>query len=253
MAEATEAGDPGGKMTHVVGHFGRRTPGDWEHVEKYPLSAVLPQTVTRAEKALSYPKAWREFYDQGREGACVGFSSSQAMSVLNRKRYDARWLWNEAKAIDEWEDTKPGDDRGTSVRAAMDILRDKGHRHIQGTKAHDPTPEHGIQENRWATTIDELRTSIQNGVPVVMGTNWYERFNRPVQRDKEWFIDTKDWRKTKPISGHAFMFNVVSDRRQAFRTPNSWGLDYPQVWFPYEIVAELIRQDGEATLITDRL
>ena len=35
-----------------------------------------------------------DFYDQGREGACVGFGCSRMMSLLNRKRYDARWLWD---------------------------------------------------------------------------------------------------------------------------------------------------------------
>ena len=30
----------------------------------------------------------------GPEGACVGFGCSRMMSLLNRKRYDARWLWD---------------------------------------------------------------------------------------------------------------------------------------------------------------
>jgi hypothetical protein len=47
------------------------------------------------------------------------------MSLLNRKRYDAGWLYHEAQRIDEW----PGEDYdGTSVRAGMDVLRTEGHR-----------------------------------------------------------------------------------------------------------------------------
>ncbi len=49
------------------------------------------------------------------------------MSLLNRKRYDARWLWDWAKSTDEWPETNPGDDQGTSVRAACEILRSRGH------------------------------------------------------------------------------------------------------------------------------
>ena len=49
------------------------------------------------------------------------------MSLLNRKRYDARWLWDWAKSTDEWPETNPGDDQGTSVRAACEILRARGH------------------------------------------------------------------------------------------------------------------------------
>ena len=108
--------------------LGRRVPSDWEHVSKYPLRAVQPETVQTVERILYRPtKPWREFYNQGQEGACVGFGSSEMMSILNHRRYDARWLWNEAKKIDEWPDTNPGDDNGTSVRAAMDVLRTEGH------------------------------------------------------------------------------------------------------------------------------
>ena len=81
-------------------------------------------TVTRQ---LQDSQSWWDFYDQGKEGACVGFGCSRMMSLLNRKRYDARWLWDWAKATDEWGDTKPGDDQGTSVLAACDILRSRGH------------------------------------------------------------------------------------------------------------------------------
>ena len=79
------------------------------------------------DRLLQDSQSWWDFYDQGREGACVGFGCSRMMSLLNRKRYDARWLWDWAKSTDEWAETNPGDDQGTSVRAACDILRARGH------------------------------------------------------------------------------------------------------------------------------
>ena len=89
-------------------------------------------------RLLQDSQSWWDFYDQGREGACVGFGCSRMMSLLNRKRYDARWLWDWAKSTDEWPETNPGDDQGTSVRAACDILRSRGHvpwkRGLQGTQ-----------------------------------------------------------------------------------------------------------------------
>ena len=78
-------------------------------------------------RLLQDSQSWWDFYDQGREGACVGFGCSRMMSLLNRKRYDARWLWDWAKSTDEWPETNPGDDQGTSVRAACEILRSRGH------------------------------------------------------------------------------------------------------------------------------
>ena len=172
------------------------------------------------------------------------------MTILNRKRYDARWLWNKAKEVDEWEDTNPGDDNGTSVRAAMDILRDLGHSRWYRGQSREASPSEGIEVNRWATTVDELRTSIANGVPVVMGTNWYSGFDIPVQKGRDWWIGTGDLGRVR--GGHAYMLNAVSDKRQAFRTPNSWGNTWPRCWISYEVVQRLIDEYGEATLITDR-
>src|SRR5437763_9432675 len=119
--------------------FGRLVPPDWRHVERYPYAAVAPPSAAAVERALPLP-GYRKRYDQGSEGACVGFASSWMMSILNRRLYDAPWLWNQAKAIDDWPDTNPGDDNGTSVRAAMDVLRTLGHVRIYNGAERPPAP-----------------------------------------------------------------------------------------------------------------
>ena len=84
--------------------------------------------VPEAARAHSDPDAWWDFYNQGAEGACVGFGISRLTSQLNRKLYDGFWLYHEAQKIDEW----PGEDYdGTSVRAGLDILRKRGHCEIK--------------------------------------------------------------------------------------------------------------------------
>ena len=112
-------------------------------------------------RLLQDSQSWWDFYDQGKEGACVGFGCSRMMSLLNRKRYDARWLWDWAKSSDEWPDTNPGDDQGTSVRAACDILRSRGHvpwkdaykgRTYKQRDKEEPAAGEGITANRWAKT-----------------------------------------------------------------------------------------------------
>jgi len=110
--------------------------------------------------------SWYRKYDQGQEGACVGFGSSRMMSLLNRRFYDARWLWNRAKEVDEWPDTNPGDDNGTSVKAAMDVLRARGHVIYQ--KA-EPTLADGISANRWATHVDQVLGALQSPASERMG------------------------------------------------------------------------------------
>lgn len=216
------------------------------------MRALTSASPARVEKYLTLSRAWRRFYDQGREGACVGFACSQMMSVLNRERYDARWLWNEAKKIDEWVDTNPGDDNGTSLRAAGDILRHLGHRRVLRGRVHPEDTTRGIHANRWAQTIDEIRQSISSGVPVVMGTNWYASFDSPERRNGEYWVGgSGDLGALR--GGHAWLLEAASDRRQAFRTPNSWGdLASTRVWFPYTLVERLLGEYGEAMLVTDR-
>lgn len=237
----------------------RREPTDWRHVARFPLSAVMPETVLSVERMLShdFPKAWRVFYDQGREGACVGFGESQVMSFYNRVRYDARWLWNEAKRIDEWADTNPGDDNGTSLRAGFDVLREIGHCRVAHGVALPPELDQGILANRWCTSIDEMRTAIATGNPVVAGTNWYQGFDqgrlitkRHRGRD-EWTVD-EHANLGNVRGGHCYTFFDASDDRQAFRTLNSWGIDQPPCWFPYSVVERLLGENGESCVVTDR-
>jgi hypothetical protein len=160
---------------------------------------------------------WYDFYNQGNEGACVGFGTSRAMSLLNRKRYNARWLWDLAKLNDEFADTMPGDDNGTTVRAAMDVLRGKGHVPWKTSMASLTWQKRdqlaaieadGVLANRWATNIDDLFSVLEN--------------------------DTY-----KKLGAIPFL--------------NSWGRTYPHItWVPCETWDRLLKEDGEMTMMTDK-
>ena len=228
-------------MTHALG---RLEPQDWEHIDKYPL--MLATSVARVEDILPLPYQYRQKYDQGEEGACVGFASSWMTSINNRKFFDAHWLYKEAQKVDGWE----GEDYdGTSVRAGMDILRQVGHKNLYRYPS-VPRLEYGIAANRWARTVDELRTCIAAGVPVVMGTNWYSAFDNPQPKGREFWIPKDNIGRIR--GGHAWCIYGASDRRQAFKMVNSWGNEYPLTWFPYDLVDRLLREYGEATIVTDR-
>lgn len=243
------------------GALGRRQPPDFEHVEKYPLSALplrqqpsqVPvvigvnwysnfdspvkesygrywigrgdlgsvrggHCVCLKSKARDAP-TWWDFYDQGYEGACVGFGCSRMMSLLNRKRYEARWLWDMAKSRDDWDDTNPGDDNGTSVRAALEVLLHNGHvrwkpsyaptdSDYQARDQRVPAESEGISAFRWATTVDEV----------------LDVLNIPLARELG----------AVPIY-------------------NSWGRSFPHVvWMPGEVLQRLIDENGEVGLVTDK-
>jgi hypothetical protein len=105
------------------------------------------------------PPAWWDYYNQGQEGACVGFAISRAMTLLNRERYDARWLYKEAQRIDEWA----GEDYdGTSVRAGLDVVRERGHRNVYRGTSRPVHPENGIVRNRWATSVEDAIASMHS-------------------------------------------------------------------------------------------
>jgi hypothetical protein len=247
-----------GKPLITVGGLGRRVPVDFNHVSLFPMRLIAPVTVPQVERTLTVSRVpqFRSWYDQGVEGACCGFAASWMMTLLNDSRYAARWLYQQAQLIDYWPDTPPAE--GTSVRHTFDILRDRGHRRMWGSFIQPEFLANGIAANRWATDVDELRTSIALRIPGVLGINWYQNFDVPVQHHDEWWIGL-DPATGKPHTelgkirgGHAICYRGASDMRQAFRLIQSWGTAYPDVWIPYEVVQRLIREDGEVGLVTDR-
>jgi hypothetical protein len=246
----------------MAGPLGRLVPPDTRHLELYPLRALpederptgVPVVLgidwyenfdaparegvrwwvgrgdlggVRGGHAIVVPSAhqldqwgWYRFYEQ-ESSACVGFAGSRMMSLLNRRRYEAYWLWDRAKERDVWNDTNPGDGEGTSVRAMADVLRGVGHvRVIRGRdlsawdddEARDDLPPvggDGISANRWAFTVDEVLETLASPLYATLG---------------------------------------------AVPLLNSWGPGgWPhKAWLPLEVLDKLLRDDGEATMVTDR-
>jgi len=162
--------------------------------------------------------SYRTFYDQGKEGACVGFGWSRCMTILNQgQEYTARWLWDQAKATDEFPETKPGDDQGTTVRAAAEILIKTGHVDWKPAYTDDDYRKRakykadladGLKAFRWATSVDDV---------------------------------------------HQTLGNPRADELSAVPILNSWGEGYPhRVWLPDDVLERLIHEDGEVAIPTDR-
>lgn len=247
----------------------RLIPKAWDHVEKHPLRLAAPRALV-VERLLDVPRQYRAAYDQGQEGACVGYGQSWMMSILNRKRYSPRTLYKAAQQVDEW----PGEDyEGTSLKAGFDILRDRGHwRHYAGVERPVESDE-GIERNDWATDVDGIRAAIAAGIPVNLGINWYQEFGAPreVPRDErrevrsdpslatarmpriEYYIGTSaNWGRV--LGGHDITCVGASDARQALALCNTWGQLYPFiVWLPYEAKRRLLAEEGEAGVPIDRV
>lgn len=130
-------------------------------------------------------EAWYWFYNQGRLGACVGFSFSRAMTQFYKVLFDAVWLWNRAKATDEWDDTNPGDNNGTSLVAAAHILGIEGSVLWSRAAEAEPDVDFGIIEYRWAVNAEGVVDALDSpsfatigGVPLL--NSWGEDYPRVV-------------------------------------------------------------------------
>ena len=150
---------------------------------------------------------WHEFYDQGSEGACVGFSTSRVATWFNRYRFDGFWLYDEARKIDGFQ---PPDHEGTSVDAGFKVVS-QHHRRVYGVYPESiyesPSAKWRFAAYRWASSVDEVRAALAS-------------------------------------PNH--------DKHNAVPLFNSWGLNYPQyVWMPYETLARLLSENGEAGVPTD--
>jgi hypothetical protein len=257
-------------MAITRGPLGRVVPPDFDHTSKWALRVRVAE---RVERRLALP-SWHWTHNQGSEGSCVGHGTAMERAITNgsqnrlarmlrpTRRYDPIDIWNAAKVVDGDPDTNPGDDNGTYVRAAYDVMRDRGPARVRSMKLLDgkPTPVRpappdvtdGAIVNRWANSVDDLRSCIGKGVPAVIGVNWYARFDDPTQVGAEWWMARSDQHLGQVRGGHCVCVYGASDRRQAFAVKNSWGRSYPLAWLPYEVMVELLREDGEATVITDR-
>ncbi|SRR6266496_1269922 len=111
------------------------------------------------------PINWWVFYNQLSEGKCVGEGESRLMSLLNRVRYDATWLWHRARLTDEWTDNDDLTDpnQGTSVRAGLEILRTEGHkRWTHHAESNGAVLMDGISAYRWATDVDDILRTLRS-------------------------------------------------------------------------------------------
>lgn len=210
----------------------------------YPIRSILGAPIES-------PRTWRRgpILDQGREGACVGFAWTNELiasplpdpktDITKAQRY-ALNLYREAQRIDEW----PGENYdGTSVLAGAKIVKGAGL----------------IKEYRWAFNIDDVKdTVIQHG-PVVIGIPWYESM---YDTRKSGLVEVGG----PLVGGHALMVfgyhpamrirgEGWNERHRVFKWYNSWGPSYGKRGYGYvryEDLRDLLKEWGEACVPMSR-
>jgi len=212
---------------------------DWrsyhdERSKDFPIRFLLP------EQSINTSKLWTEgpVLDQGSEGACVGFGwmaeltaepiVPDPMPITASAEQEALTIYKAAQLIDEW----PGEDySGTSVLAGAKIMQEKGY----------------IKEYRWCFSVEDLRDTVLNYGPVVIGVPWYQGMyvadNGLVSINGE-LVGGHCLTVTGYIPQHTV--NGVTD--DMFRWRNSWGTIYGDGGSAYIRVSDmqrLVNEGGE--------
>jgi hypothetical protein len=116
------------------------------------------------------------FYNQGEEGACVGFGNSRAQTIMRQnKTFDAFWLYDECRKV---EGTFPTGE-GSTVHAAAQVLegiglREQINEEVCTREVGDGPVDlaFGVTAVRWATSLSEvLRALKREGAQAIPFTN----------------------------------------------------------------------------------
>jgi len=186
-------------------------------------------------------KMWKEgtVLDQGSEGACVGFGwTAELLSepfAPNKQPSElvgntiANSFYKRAQKIDEW----PGEQyEGTSVLAGAKIMMQDGH----------------IEEYRWCFSIEDLRDSVIQLGPVVIGVNWYEAMYMTLPNG---FVKIDG----DLVGGHCLTVTGYDAVSKVFRWRNSWGKKYGfngSAYISYKDLEFLVSERAEMCIPINR-
>jgi len=122
------------------------------------------------------PLFWR-FYNQAEVGACEGFGHAKAKSLLDGKLYDAFWLYNEARRLED------NTGEGSTSRSVLKAMQTIGMRLQSGAVASQSVAadgpvetDLGIKTYRWTVDIDEVCAALgrPDAEALPLSNNWGE-------------------------------------------------------------------------------
>lgn len=137
---------------------------DWRSLD-YPVSATL--TADQIRYPRSYTWALSQYFDQGREGACVGFGFAHELAAAPIAVEGVTGGWGrEIYWLAQREDPWPGGAyegadpfyEGTSVLTGAKVVQDLGH----------------YSGYTWALDAQEIAVGVGYKGPCVLGLRWYE-------------------------------------------------------------------------------
>jgi hypothetical protein len=180
-----------------------RLPQPDDRNARYPI-----RTLVAGLRQRSYTWKVGVWYDQGFEGACVGYAYSHELAarpyVVPESRITPREFYWDIQRNDPWpggayEGADPRYE-GTSVLSGAQYFTDHGF----------------YKEYRWAESEADIALAVGYGGPVVIGVNWYEGM-----------MDTNAAGYIRPtgdlMGGHCTLLCGVNIPAGDYLLWNSWG------------------------------
>jgi hypothetical protein len=201
-----------------------------ERDKNYLLKSLLPTEIKIDHKYWSANGWWG---NQGDTPMCVGYGHAHYIEdgpvghPGTPPIIPPEFIYAEAQKRDGIR--MPHD--GTTVRAAMDWLKDGG----------------VISNYYWDWTLQGAIDAVLSIGPIVAGTNWYNDMFYP---DHEYFVHVGGG----VAGGHCYVIDGVSIPSEKFRIKNSWGRDWAHNGFAYISFKDfdrLIQEDGEIAVATE--
>jgi len=180
-----------------------------------------------------------EWFNQGNEGACVGFALGHHLAAepdevdgLSDRFLREKIYW-EAQKIDRWPGGEyPGGDpfnSGTSVLAGVKIVK----------------ALNLIKEYRWAFGLEALLYGVGYSGPAVIGIPWYNDMYKP---DANGFVKPTG----NNVGGHAILVSGINIEEGYATLRNSWGKGWGKdgdCYITFEDLEKILNVRGECCFL----
>lgn len=209
-----------------------------QQFDKRSRNHPILATIGTSKKPRSYTWRCTSHFNQGNEGACVGFSMTHELVArpAEVKHLSAGFareqVYWEAQKIDPWEGgSYPGAApvyEGTSVLAGVKILQKLAY----------------IESYKWAFGLDDLVMAVGYAGPAVLGVPWYEGMFKPHACG---YLHVEG----QVAGGHAILCKGVDVKNKTFTLHNSWGADWGNggdALIHWDEMNQLLHNGGEAVL-----
>lgn len=198
----------------------------------YPISQFLDPTKPLKTKT---HRRYIPPLDQGNLGsctgnACAGMLASSPLHTTLKKGIKitedvAVALYSKATMLDPFPGTYPPKDTGSSTLGVLKAAQSMGY----------------ITSYYWGFGVGDMRLTVDQIGPVIVGTNWYEGMDNP---DGEGHIHTTG----QVRGGHEYEIIGIDVLRQAFLMENSWGAGWGRAgraFISWHDMDKLLSEGGE--------